>query len=169
MNKAAIHTNPKDNWGTPSYIMEAVRAALGGTISLDPASTPRDNEVVGAERIYTSGALVRDWDCPALFCNPPYGSGLKGRDAAAHKMAWTLKWHEARCFAKALLMPASVEQPWFQMLAADRDLYHFCFPDARVKFRHPETDKEQPGNAGPSVIIYYGENAAPLRELGVLL
>ena len=64
----------KDQWQTPPYILEAARAALGGDIDLDPATSPEAQKRVRADRWWTlaDDALSRDWRSPSVWCNPPY-------------------------------------------------------------------------------------------------
>src|SRR5690625_4107952 len=58
---------------TPPYVLEPVRAALGGTIDLDPCTEP-DNPT-RAERFYTvdDDGLALPWDADTIYVNPPYG------------------------------------------------------------------------------------------------
>lgn len=58
---------------TPPYVLEPVRAALGGSIGLDPCTEP-DNPT-GAARFYTvdDDGLAQVWWEPTIFVNPPYG------------------------------------------------------------------------------------------------
>ncbi len=74
---SALTSNSGD-WQTPPWLVEKCRAALGGYISVD-AATSADNPVK-ADRFYTAAddALGHLWDAenadlvrPTLFLNPP--------------------------------------------------------------------------------------------------
>lgn len=81
---SALHSKATPRWGTPGSIVALSRAALGGKIDLDPASSPEFNQVVQAIRIFTEhdGGLKQVWadfDWPnviepiRVFLNPPGG------------------------------------------------------------------------------------------------
>lgn len=92
---------------TPPYVLEPVRASLGGAIALDPCTEP-DNPT-GATTFYTAendGASA-PWDAPTIYVNPPYS---KARE----------RWVE-RCIEAAtagsrvvLLMPAATDTRIFR-------------------------------------------------------
>lgn len=57
---------------TPPAILEATREALGGTITLDPASCAVANEEVRAKHYYTASS-TRSWDGKTLLVKPLAG------------------------------------------------------------------------------------------------
>lgn len=61
--------------GTPAEWVEMSRAALGGSIDLDPMSEPIFNKVVRAEQILTGedNCFIWSWVCRTLFINPHGG------------------------------------------------------------------------------------------------
>jgi len=82
---AATSSNSAE-WQTPDWLVEKCREMLGGTISLDAASSAEANKVIKADRFYdiTANALAQRWDHdtpywdfrhsngkPTLFLNPP--------------------------------------------------------------------------------------------------
>ncbi len=69
----ALHSSESAEWYTPPEVVEAATALMGG-IDLDPASTRRANQVVGAEAIFTEAdnGFVRTWR-GRVFLNPPGG------------------------------------------------------------------------------------------------
>jgi hypothetical protein len=71
-NVTATLTADSVEWYTPPDILEPARRTLG-SIELDPASSIRANEMVGAERFYTveDDAFTKDWSAKTIFLNPP--------------------------------------------------------------------------------------------------
>lgn len=76
----AANTSKNANWRTPPELIERIRAALGGAITLDAASHEQANVAVKAKRILTKeqNALKLSWvpafkpgARPTLFLNPP--------------------------------------------------------------------------------------------------
>lgn len=68
-----VITQNKD-WGTPLKYIEAVREFFGGTIHLDPCSSPYS--IVDALVEYclpTHDGLREAWNSPSIYVNPPYG------------------------------------------------------------------------------------------------
>lgn len=63
------------DWCTPPKYVEAVRRVFGGRISLDPCSN--EWSIVGADveyRLPDDDGLLRPWDYPTVYVNPPYGA-----------------------------------------------------------------------------------------------
>ncbi len=62
-----------NEWYTPRYILDRVRAYYGGEIPLDPA-TAKHNPTK-AKKFYTvwDNGLSLDWTGDGVFVNPPYG------------------------------------------------------------------------------------------------
>lgn len=69
------HLSESNEHFTPEYILDAARVALGGTIHLDPASSPEANARVKAKRFYTErdDFYAMSWACPTMLLNPPGG------------------------------------------------------------------------------------------------
>ena len=63
-----------DEYYSGPHIAKAAREALGGRITLDPASCEAANRMIGAERIYTKedNGLQYSWAEELVFLNPPY-------------------------------------------------------------------------------------------------
>jgi len=78
--KNGIGGNGGIEYYTPAHVIERVRAALGGHIELDVASSPIANLTVQADRYFTKHRSAldsdADWTCETLFVNPPYRTAL---------------------------------------------------------------------------------------------
>lgn len=74
-----MHSSSAANWVTPPEVVEVVHVTFGA-IDLDPASSPRANEIVGASKIYTADDNGLDLDNVWLgvtLLNPPGHCGDK--------------------------------------------------------------------------------------------
>jgi hypothetical protein len=142
---------------TPPYALEPIRAALGGTIKLDPCTEP-DNPT-GAERFYclpVDGA-EQSWDASTIFVNPPY---------SAAKDRWV-----RRCMAAgeggarvALLIPAHPDTRIFQK--AMRSAHAVVFVKGRLKFGVKRDNGRQKAASHPSAVLTWNCDVEPLRVLG---
>ena len=145
---------------TPPYVLEPVRRALGGTISLDPCTTP-DNPV-GAERFYcppADGAAL-PWDAPAIFVNPPYS---RARERWVHRCIGAA----AAGSAVVLLIPAATDTRIWQEAAASASAVVFI--RGRVKFGVLRPNRRQAAASHPSSLIGWNTGLRSCAHLGLLL
>ena len=141
-------------WYTPGYIVERARAALGGTIDLDPASSAAANRVVRARRYFTRHcdglAATADWTAAAVFLNPPYSGPLIRRfaDRLLEELA------HGRVDRAVWLSNANVGAAAGQaMLAAARRV---CFWRGRVRFVDGYSGEVGRRNRNDSMILALG-------------
>lgn len=149
---------------TPGYVLEPVRAALGGRIELDPC-TETDNPT-GAERYYTAAddGLAQPWCSPgwrpSVFVNPPYS---KAREP----------WVKA-CIAAGrrgqrvvLLMPAHTDtRIWHQAISSATAL---CFIKGRVKFGVLRDNGRQEAASHASALIGWNVDLLACAALGAVV
>lgn len=146
---------------TPPYVLEPVREALGGTIWLDPCTTPENPCDAMAFYYPPVDGAVESWEHPSIFCNPPYG---KARE----------RWVD-RCIqcgdhgAKViLLIPAHTDTRTFQRAANSAQFVVFI--KGRVKFGIMRPNRRQQAASHPSALICWNiDDAAPLLPLGTIM
>ncbi|MEP9385562.1 DNA N-6-adenine-methyltransferase [Nocardioides cheoyonin] len=142
---------------TPPYVLEPVRAALGGRIELDPCTTP-DNPV-GAERFYAlpdDGAAL-PWSAATVFCNPPYGEV---------RVRWVRRCAEAGAAGSrvVLLMPAHTDtRIWHEAMASATSL---LFIRGRVKFGLARSNGRQVAASHPSALVGWNVDLRQAHQLG---
>ncbi|WP_425842251.1 DNA N-6-adenine-methyltransferase [Microbacterium sp. PA5] len=143
---------------TPAYVLEPVRAALGGTITLDPCTEP-DNPT-GATRFYTAedDGLAQPWGwADSIYVNPPYG---EARDAWV-KYAASLGASGTRVI---VLMPAHTDTRVFQeALSAATSM---VLIKGRVKFGVLRENRRQEAASHPSALIGWNVDLAECEHLG---
>ncbi|WP_323741454.1 DNA N-6-adenine-methyltransferase [Pseudoclavibacter sp. VKM Ac-2867] len=137
-----------------------IRAALGGTIELDPCTEP-DNPN-GAERFMClpDDCAALPWDAEAIFVNPPYA---KARE----------RWFN-RCFDAATagarvapLIPAHTDTRIFHAALAAADAVTLV--QGRLKFGIPRQDGRQMAASHGSAIFTWDCDARQLEHLGTTL
>lgn len=152
--------HPSQTALTPEYVLRPVRTSLGGTIELDPCTTP-DNPV-GAVRFYTPpvDGAAEPWDAAAIYVNPPYG---KARE----------RWVQ-RCIQAAvagsqvvLLIPAATDTRIWQDAAATASAVVFI--RGRVKFGVLRPNRRQVAASHPSSLIGWNTDLAACAGLGTLI
>ena len=132
------HTCDSPEWYSPSFIVEAARATMGG-IDLDPASCEEANRIVQASAYYTKeeDGLVQDWFGRVLL-NPPGGKVGEFWQTLCFKFA-------AGEISQAVYVGYSLEQ--FQTLQAtifDHPLdYPICIPAKRIQFVENEAKRQE--------------------------
>ena len=110
---------------TPSHIIEAARACMGG-IDLDPASCAEANETVRAANYFDAemDGLKRHW-YGRVWLNPPYGRGEID--------AFVARLLESDLEQAIVITHNATETRWCQALLAACNMA--CFPASRIDFR----------------------------------
>ena len=142
---------------TPPYVLEPVRAALGGCIGLDPCTEP-DNPT-NALSYFTADddGLSHVWHPSRIYVNPPYS---KAREP------WVLRCIKAGAEGKrvVLLMPAHTDtRIWHQAMTSASAV---CFIKGRVKFGVLRANRRQEAASHPSALIGWNVDLASCAVLG---
>lgn len=111
-------------WYTPSDIIEAARAVLGG-IDLDPASSVAANLTVRADRFFTESdnGLAHPWE-GRVWLNPPF------TENARFIPKIVAEYEAGRVTAACVLTFASLDTKWARLLAE----YPRWYPVGRVAY-----------------------------------
>lgn len=145
---------------TPSYLLEPIRAALGGVIDLDPCTEP-DNPTA-ALRFFTAvdDGLAQSWDADTIYVNPPYS---KAREP------WIARCVEASGAGSRVvaLIPAHTDTRLVQRCLDTASTV--CFIRGRVKFGVPRANGRQEAASHPSAVFGWNVDLFPLREQGIVL
>lgn len=152
--------HPNQTALTPAYVLDPVRAMLGGTIGLDPCTTP-DNPV-GAEQFYAppeDGAAL-PWDADTIWVNPPYG---KARER------WVARCADAGAAGRrvVLLIPAHTDTRVFQR-ALDT-CASALLVRGRLKFGIPRANGRQVAASHPSALIAWNADLSACGDLGAVV
>ena len=151
-----------NEWYTPPEYIAAAYEVMGG-IDLDPATTPKANEVVGATRIYTveDDGLFYPWQ-GRVWMNPPYASELVGKFAA--KLAQHVRAGEVT--DAIVLVNNATETGWFNTLVSVASAV--VFPRGRVRFWEPNGAVSAPLQG--QAVLYIGQHPGSFldayREFG---
>lgn len=153
--------HPNQTALTPGYVLDPVREALGGTIWLDPCTTP-DNPVGAMASFFppVDGA-AQDWSRHStIFVNPPYG---KARER------WVSSCIHAGAFGckVILLIPAATDTRCFQRAVASAG--RAVLIRGRVKFGTLRPNRRQIAASHPSALIGWNVDLAPCAHLGLLI
>lgn len=170
MTNAAAHFNnglryrddahPQQVQLTPEYVLEPVRATLGGVIELDPCTLP--SNPTGAERFYAppeDGAEL-PWSASTIFVNPPYS---KARER------WVLRCIDAAVDGASvvLLIPAHTDTRIFQRAMSTAAA--IVFVKGRLKFDLLRPNRRRAAASHPSALIGWNSDLGACAHLGHLM
>ena len=144
-------SSKKMDWQTPEKILEPVRLMSGGTIGLDPCTTP-ENPTKAREFFYEDG-LSKPWTTLAgeiCFTNPPYGRAG----------GWVQKCGAEDGTESILLVPARPDTRWWHDGVFNEETCSaICWIKGRLTFTGA------PGPAPfPSALVYYPDNSHRLDD-----
>lgn len=147
---------------TPGYVLDLVRADLGGHIGLDPCTEPDNPTLAQSFYTVTDDGLAQPWRSdgwtPSVFVNPPYG---KAREP------WMTRCAEAGAAGQAvvLLVPAATDTRAFQTAA--RAAGEFVLIRSRLKFGVLRKNRRQEAASHPSAIFAWNVELTRTGVLGV--
>lgn len=151
-----------DSWFTPPEYVAAARKVMG-SIDLDPFSSEKANEIVGAKHIFTieNSAFENSWNLGKsfrVFMNPPYSSGL-----CARAVERFIEQYKARSFVEGVvLVNNATDTRWFSALAAHCS--SICFTDHRISFWNADR-KNVSGNTRGQAFFYFGRKLTKFRTI----
>lgn len=152
--------HPNQTQLTPDYVLDVVRAALGGTIELDPCTEP-DNPV-GAQRFFNppaDGAALA-WDAQTIFVNPPYGEA---------RVRWVDRCIEAGAAGSQviLLIPAHTDTRIFQKALASAT--SLVLVKGRLKFGVLRPNRRQVAASHPSALVGWNIPLLEASRIGTVV
>ena len=166
MTKLVQHSSGRDNWRTPTEILDSVVECLG-QIDLDPASDYEANFFIGANRIYTKeeNSFAQEWRASTVFLNPP-GSKLKGKSVAGLFWEKLVKHWERGEVEEAIFLGFSID-----VLRTTQNYgktpclaFPFCVPQKRLRFWHPEEERDAPPMGNVIVYLPRKDEEHPLKR-----
>lgn len=159
------YNSGENEWYTPVSIIRLAKKVMG-EIDLDPASSRRANEVVGANRFYDvqDNGLRHPW-AGRVWLNPPYAQPL----VREFTKKLTLHVLEGDVREAIALVNNATETGWFQdMLEVAHGI---CFPRGRIQFWQPGEAAGEPLQG--QACLYFGERfrrfAAVFSSIGCTL
>lgn len=148
---ATLFTGDAESY-TPKEYIEAARGVMGG-IDIDPASNPKAQETVKAEKFFTAedNGLDQFWR-GNVFLNPPYSFPLI-RDFINKLIAGVKSGEVSQAI---LLTNDNTDTGWWQDSFNAAGMA--CLLNHRINFRKPDGTTSSPTNG--QTFFYFGKNKA---------
>jgi site-specific DNA-methyltransferase (adenine-specific) len=157
-----IATAAKTDWCTPPEIYLPV-VKFFGQIDLDPCSNPKSGVPANVRLMLekNENGLEKDWALyttreyfgTRVYCNPPFGRGLR---------AWVEKAHKGTQYPNMvetiLLIPAAVGTKLWQELVFQW-AFAVCFLKGRVKFQGATASAPM-----DCALVYFGPNSEKFED-----
>jgi len=147
----------ENEWYTPDEHI-AMAVAVLGSIDLDPASSLKANERVGAAQIFTEAdnGLDKLWQ-GNVWLNPPYA-----QPAISHFADKIVsEWKRGQITAAIVLTHNYTDTAWFQKMA--RAASGICFTRGRVRFISPEGELAAPTQG--QAFFYFGHDLTLFEDV----
>ena len=151
----AQHSAESSDWYTPPEYIEAARQALGGTIDLDPATSPAAQVNVKARSTCYANedGLARVW-AGAVFCNPPTPPRLWWEKLARAYVAGAVP---RAVFIAYSLEQLSQSQRWAELAGLPSMLDGLvCIPRRRIAYLRSVDGRLAKGSAPPHASAIVG-------------
>jgi hypothetical protein len=155
----------KDEWYTPSYILEHCKQAANiKQFAYDLASCESANQRVNALNYFSlennffnrnKNYIIKDF-----WCNPPFTLTTEFVDEIIEG------YNNLTIDKGFLLVNANTETKWFQKLAEQS--FYCLFLNKRIQFIDGETKKVVKGNPKGQAIFYIGETGLDLEKFSEL-
>ena len=159
------HNNGNNEWYTPPAFILAARKVMG-SIDVDPASSEKANQIVGATTFYTvkDDGRLKVWD-GSVWLNPPYAQPL----ISDFCELLLKKYWNKEVIQACVLINNATETNFYQQLA--NSCSAICLIKGRVKFL------DEKGNEGAPLqgqnVLYFGDDymrfAQVFSQFGVVL
>lgn len=147
----------ENEWYTPEEYIQAARDVFG-EIDLDPASSDKAQEIVGAQKHFTKAdnGLARQWH-GRIWLNPPYAQP----DIANFVSKMADEWKSGRVQSAIMLTHNYTDTEWFHVGAGACSA--ICFTRGRIKFYSPDGDIAAPTQG--QAFFYFGPDTERFREV----
>ncbi len=158
MSAGRTVNSQSQSWCTPEKYVNAIKLFFGNSVKVDPCSN--EHSIVNADIEWTlpeHDGLVKEWDYPTIYVNPPYGADRKRGTTIKDwllKCASTRKQYNSEILA---LVPVAVNtKHWKQSVFGQASAICFLY-DTRLKFLE---NGNGGGKGAPMAcsMIYWGEN-----------
>lgn len=147
----------ENEWYTPARYIEAARAALGGEIDLDPASSFKAQATVKAAHFYdeATDGLAQEW-AGRVWMNPPYAQPYI--EQFVRKLVGEVE--AGRIVAAVALTHNYTDTSWFHCAAEACSA--LCFTRGRIRFVSPEGVEASPTQG--QAFFYFGNEVDRFRR-----
>ncbi len=147
----------ENEWYTPPTYIEAARRVLGG-IDLDPASSGKAQETVGAARFYSAedDGLMQEWG-GSVWLNPPYAQPLIQQ--FAEKVVAEVR--AGRVPEAIVLTHNYTDTAWFHLL--ESACAAICFTRGRIRFVSSSGELASPTQG--QAFFYFGQRRKVFAEV----